>query len=169
MCAERMSLSPKVISSVDTESFSLMIARTFKPVSFSIRFFILSFLLLLFKSSLVNKTWAIAIPRGLEHDLYSCINRLCPTEAEHWLSRVSLAFFQFRLLFPKPIAPLDTSMKLFPESFKEDISFSKEVISLLLNLPFWLITIFVPNLITILFVFLSSFLARNTITLGYFC
>ena len=166
--ADKMSLSPKVISSVDTESFSLIMGIMPCSISFFVRFLITVSFFVSKMSEYVSRSWDTVSECSLKQLWYACIRRVCPMDAEHWFIRMSFVFCHCMWWLPRPIAPLETIVNCLPVNFRSWMSLARFFMMLWLNLPSLSIIVFVPILITIFLDFFSAALCRIASTFCFF-
>ncbi len=131
--ADKMSLSPKVISSVDTESFSLIMGIMPCSISFFVRFLIVVSFFVSKMSEYVRSSWDTVRLCSLKQLWYECMRRVCPMDAEHWFIRMSFVFCHRMCALPRAIAPLDTIVNSL--SFRSFICFARSFIRFWLNVP----------------------------------
>lgn len=164
MCADNMSLSPNVISSVETESFSFIIGIMPRPISLFVRSLNVFSLFLSNRSEYVRRSCDIVMSCSLKPLWYACIRSVWPIDAEHWFVMMSSVFCQCMWRLPSPIAPLETIVNCFPVDFWCLICFARELIRFWFNASSLFIIVFVPIFITILLDSFIFFLCRIAAT-----
>ena len=154
--AERLSLSPKTISSTATASFSLIIGIAPYSKVFSNAFIRFSLHSSLSTSLLVIRNCPTVWPNSANILSYININSHWPIVAAACLPAVLVGLSRSpNLPTPTPIAPEVTSATSTPELTISEITATSFLICLILLFPVWWVNVDVPTLITILFTFFN--------------